>query len=312
MKLLIVNADDFGWTEGVNRGIVEAHRNGIVTSTSLLANGAAFRHAVELAAENPRLGVGGHLNLSDGPPILPRWEVPSLVNENGVFWARPGNLFLRCRTGKLRLEEVEREWAAQIERIGNAGIAITHLDGHKHVHMIPGLFSIALRLAQRYAIRAVRISVERGVPRDALAANGKRATPKHWLQYMLAGGLALLTMDAPELARRAGIAFPDYFCGLTPTGFLTKPAVENLLLNLPEGSTELMCHPGYADAALARSATRLQRERQTELEALTAPEHRKIVAALRIHLINYARLVSFQPVGQPASRASAAAAGSSL
>jgi hopanoid biosynthesis associated protein HpnK len=312
MKLLIVNADDFGWTEGVNRGIVEAHRNGIVTSTSLLANGGAFRHAVELAGENPKLGVGVHLNLSDGPPILPRWEVPSLVNENGVFWARPASLFLRRRTGKLHLDEVEREWAAQIERIGNAGVAVTHLDGHKHVHMIPGLFAIALRLAQRYGIRAVRISVERGVPRDALAADGARATPKHWLQYALAGGLALLTMEAPELARRAGIAFPDYFCGLTPTGFLTKAAVESLLLNLPEGSTELMCHPGYADAALARSPTRLQRERQAELEALTAPEHRKIVAALRIHLINYAGLVSFQPVGQPASRSSAAAVGSSV
>jgi len=290
MKLLIVNADDFGWTEGVNRGIVDAHRDGIVTSTSLLANGAAFANAVQLARENPALGVGVHLNLSDGPPILRRWEVSSFADKRGQFWARPGNLFMRRWAGKLRLGEVEREWAAQIERVRNAGIAITHLDGHKHVHMIPGLFSIALRLAQRYSIPAVRISVERGVPRDALASDGAGTSPKRWLQYVLAGGLALLTMDAPELARRAGIAFPDYFCGLTPTGFLTRDAVESLLRNLPEGSTELMCHPGYTDAALAQSATRLQSERATELAALTAPEHAKLVAALHIRLINYAGL----------------------
>ncbi len=304
MKFLIVNADDFGWTDGVNRGIAEAHRNGIVTSTSLLANGAAFQGAVQVARENPALGVGVHLNLSDGPPLLPRWEVSSFVNGSGMFWARPSNLFLRRWLGKLSLDEVEREWAAQIERVRNAGIAITHLDGHKHVHMIPGLFPIALRLAQRYGIRAVRISVERGVSRDALASDGASTNPKRWLQYALAGGLALLTMDAPELARRAGIVFPDYFCGLTPTGFLTRAAVESLLRNLPEGSTELMCHPGYADAALAQSPTRLQAERQSELAALTAPEHRKVVAALHIRLINYARLVPFQPPGQPLGRLS--------
>ncbi len=159
MKLLIVNADDFGWTEGVSRGIAEAHRNGIVTSTSLVANGAAFQGAVQLARENPALGVGAHLNLSDGPPILPRWEVASLVDAHGLFWAGTGNLLLRRWMGKLRLDEVEREWAAQIERVRQVGIEITHLDGHKHVHMLPGLFSIALRLAQRYGIPAVRVSI---------------------------------------------------------------------------------------------------------------------------------------------------------
>src|SRR5262249_34836467 len=133
MKSLIVNADDLGWSEGVNRGIAEAHRRGIVTSASLLANGAAFVLAVELARTAPALGVGVHLNLSDGAPMAERETVTSLLNDEGEFAGGPESLLLRMARRGLDLGEVEREWEAQIGKIREAGIEPTHLDGHKHV-----------------------------------------------------------------------------------------------------------------------------------------------------------------------------------
>src|SRR5262249_5691109 len=122
---------------GVNRGIAEAHRKGIVTSASLLANGAAFALAVELVRTTPGLGVGVHLNLSDGTPSADRETVTSLLNDAGTFEGGPESLLLRRARGSLRLHEVELEWDAQIEKVKAAGIEPTHVDGHKHVHMLP-------------------------------------------------------------------------------------------------------------------------------------------------------------------------------
>src|SRR5262249_12255739 len=160
MKALIVNADDLGWTAGVNRGIAEAHRNGIVTSTSLLANGPAFADGVRTAGELPGLGVGGPLNLSDGGPIAPAEQVKSLLNQDGRCAGGPESLLLRLTTRSLQVKEVEKEWNAQIQKVRAAGIHPTHLDGHKHVQMLPGLFTIVLRLAKRHGIEAVRVSHE--------------------------------------------------------------------------------------------------------------------------------------------------------
>ncbi len=290
LKALIVNADDLGWTEGVNRGIAEAHRDGMVSSTSLLANGAAFGSAVELARREKRLGVGVHLNLSDGPPLLPRWEVASLVNHEGLLEGGAGTLLGRMVRGRLRLEEVEREWEAQIRKVREAGIQPTHLDGHKHVHMLPGLFAIALRLAERHGIPAIRVSYEtaqlsaflsRGTPFPSLGAAGQ------FRRALSVTGLRMLGMNARELARRAGMATADHFCGITQTGWLAEEGVACLLNNLPVGLTELMTHPGYADAELAESRTRLQASRRTELDILTAPAIRNLVASRGIRLVHY-------------------------
>jgi hopanoid biosynthesis associated protein HpnK len=287
VKNLIVNADDLGWTAGVNRGIAEAHRKGIVTSASLLANGAAFAAAVELARKTPGLGVGVHLNLSDGPPVAPREQVASLVNEAGVFEGGPESLLLRLAKRSLALEEVEREWNAQIQKVRDAGIQPTHLDGHKHVQMLPGLFEIALRLAKRHGIGAMRISHEASPLRTALAVGEDRNAALMLKQGVQARGLKLLMRDARELAERAGISTADYFCGVAQTGELTQEGVARLLRSLPDGTTELMVHPGYLDAELQNSPTRLQASRQMELEILTDTEIRNLVASLGIRLIDY-------------------------
>ncbi len=292
MKNLIVNADDLGWTEGVNRGIAEAHRHGIVTSTSVLANGKAFAPAVELVERMQALGVGVHLNLSDGAPVAKREQVGSLVNDGGMLKGGPESLLLRMARRGLVLEQVEREWDAQIRKVRDAGIQPTHLDGHKHVHMLPGLFEIALRLGKRHGIGAVRIAHEASTLRAALSAGQKKHAALVMKQGVQARGLKLLARDARELAERAGIATTDYFCGIAQTGELTREGVARLLERLPEGTTELMCHPGYADAELESSATRLQHSRQKELEILTDTKIRKLVASQGIRLIDYGLVAS--------------------
>lgn len=288
MRNLIVNADDLGWTEGVNRGIAEAHRNGIVTSASLLANGAAFGSAVELVRTTPALGVGVHLNLSDGEPVAPRELVTSLLNQRGELEGKPESLLLRLARRSVSLEEVEREWDAQILKVRDSGIQPTHLDGHRHVQMLPGLFEIALRLAKRHGIAAIRISHEASSLRAALSFGTKQKGAVVMRQGVQARGLKLLAPDAREQAERAGIATADYFSGIAQTGELTREGVLRLLEILPEGATELMCHPGYVDAELAKSGTRLQASRQKEVEILTDTEIRNLVASQGIRLIDYA------------------------
>jgi len=287
LKKLIVNADDLGWTDGVNRGIVEAFHHGIVTSTSLLANGAAFAGGVEAARSAPGLGVGVHLNLSDGPPVADRETVTSLLNKDGEFAGGPENLLLRRARRGLLLAEVENEWDAQIQKVRDAGISPTHLDGHKHVHMLPGLFEIALKLAKRHDIGAIRVALEASSLRAALSSGSKQNAGVVMKQGVQARGLKLLARDARERAEHAGISTADYFCGIAQTGELTREGVEQFVKSLPDGTTELMCHPGYADAALQKTPTRLQDSRQTELQILTDTGIRNVVASMGIRLIDY-------------------------
>ena len=283
-----MNADDLGWTESVNRGIAEAHRHGIVSSASLLANGRAFSSAVQLARATPGLGIGVHLNLSDGPPVAEARPVKGLVNERGEMDATPESLLLRLARRGTLLEEVEREWSAQIRKVREAGLAPGHVDGHRHVHMLPGLFEIAVRLAKKNGIGAIRISHETSNLRAALSAGSPQQGAVVLKQGMQARGLKLIARDARELAERAGLATADYFCGIAQTGELTRDGIIKLLKILPEGTTELMCHPGYADDALEKSATRLKASRQTELEILTDTGIRNLVASEGIRLVDYA------------------------
>lgn len=287
MKNLIVNADDLGWTEGVNRGIAAAHRNGIVTSASLLANGRAFESAVKLALTNPALGVGVHLNLSDGEPAADPETVMSLIDAHAQFAGGPESLLLRLARRSIALEEVECEWNAQIQKVRAAGIRPTHVDGHKHVHMLPGLFEIALRLAKRYGISAIRVSHEESSLRVALSAGAAQHTGVVIKQGVQARGLKLLARDARQLADRAGVSTADYFCGIAQTGELTREGVLRLLEALHDGTTELMCHPGYVDDDLAKSPTRLKSSRETEIEILTDAAVRNNVASQGIRLIDY-------------------------
>ena len=287
MKQLIVNADDFGMAPGVNRAIVEAHRTGIVTSTSLLANGLAFEEAADAARATPTLAVGVHLNLTEGRPISDAAHLGTLVTGAGEFVGSPEALFFRMVAGRVSMDAAERELRAQIERIQDAGIQPTHLDGHQHVHMWPPMFALTARLAAEYGLAGVRSSRERRVGFPGLWRRNGHFRSKILVQAGVGLGLAFLAVASRGPLEAAGVATPDYFYGVSATGYLDRATLEDVLRDVPDGVSELMCHPGYVDATLEKVSTRLRGQRESEFDAVGRPEARILAASLGIELVTY-------------------------
>lgn len=290
MKSLIVNADDFGLTEGVNRAILDGHRSGIITSTTLMANGMAFDSAVAAALATPKLGIGVHLNLTQGRPVSPASQIPSIVTTNGSFYPSPGKLAREVLIRRANLKDIESELRSQIEKVALTGIRITHFDGHKHIHLLPPIFGVVLKLAREFGICCVRSPVEPAVSALGPLRTGLHGWPRRAKQYLLARALSTLGACQAGKVKDAGICRTDRFYGLSQTGFLDAPLLEQILRTLPEGSSEIMCHPGYVDEALLGVRTRLQSERKTELEALTSIHIRQLVDEMEINLIPYTEL----------------------
>ena len=290
MKQLIVNADDFGLTKRVSEAIVEAHRHGIVTSTTLMANGAAFDAATALSRQMPRLGVGVHLNLSEGMPVSPAPRIPSLLNAHGRLHLTPGRLWKGIATRRVSLADVETELRAQIAKIHGAGILPTHLDGHKHVHILPGVADIVVRLAQEFSVSSVRCPLEQP-PGLFHMLEGRRTSHSSILkQYLVGRGLSALSRRFRQKLAEADLACPTHFYGISQTGFLDARGILEVLRQLPEGTSELMCHPGYVDAELARTGTRLLGQREIEAFALRSRLITSFLADSGIRLVNYKAL----------------------
>jgi hopanoid biosynthesis associated protein HpnK len=292
MKRLIVNADDFGLTVKVNEAIVKGHCQGVITSTSLLANGEAFESAVALAGQAVRLGVGVHLNLTEGRPILPISDVPTLVNARGLFARTVGRLWRAIVTGQVSTGDVEREWRAQIEKVLAAGIAPTHLDSHKHVHAWPTLAKLTIRLARAFGIPAIRCPVEYKSFFGRLLRQRPGSIPTVSRQLFSSFVLAVVCRGWRHRLQREGISHGSYFHGLTPTGFLGEDILREILLHLPDGTSELMCHPGFVDDALRRTRTRLLEQREVEYEVLTQPAIKRLAKDLGIQLVSYRDVAS--------------------
>ena len=257
-KHLIVNGDDFGYTRGINRAILDAHRSGILTSASLLANGAAFEDAVKRAHQEPFLDVGCHVNLVEGAPVSPASQVPNLVGADGRF---PGavRLGLRLLRGAVPAEEIDREAIAQVEKLLRAGIAVSHLDTHQHTHLHARVAGALGKAAQLFGIRWIRRPFENcPVP----AGQGT------WLRKMTGLSLHCFASQFDRCMAARKLCSPDFFSGFVLTGRLTKKLLAETLNALQPGVTELMCHPGYCDAELESSPTRLKRKREIELEAV--------------------------------------------
>jgi hopanoid biosynthesis associated protein HpnK len=288
VKQLIVNADDFGYTRGVNRAIIHAFRNGIVTSTSLLANGSAFEDAVALAKLEPGLDVGCHLNLVEGTPLSPTEQIPHLVAENGKFYSA-SRLALRLFGGAVPAAELELECSAQIEKLIQAGIRPSHLDSHQHTHLHPRVAGAVANVASRYSIGWVRRPFENYWVRKISGLRLRRAIS------MSVGWLG------PRFERRLaaqGLRMPDFFTGFELTGRWTKQALEETLAALRPGITELMCHPGYCDAELEGAKTSLKLARQRELEIMADGSWRTRLRELGIVPTGYGAIsfASPQPV----------------
>lgn len=287
MKELILNADDFGLTRGINRGIIRAHRDGILTSTTLMANAPAFEDAVTLAKENPTLGVGCHLVLVGGPPVALPQHVRSLLDGNDRLPDSLAAFVARVSSGRARAKEIEIELGAQIERVRAAGIEPTHVDTHKHTHVHPVVMSALGRVAQALGIQRVRNPVENLHDSWAATRNGAKERVRN-----LAAAAAVRAVASwfHGIAGKYGLRSPSCFLGLTLTGQVSAAALHRFIDGLPDGTSEIMVHPGIADADLARTGSRLQQQRQLELDALLDASVRRATTDGGVRLISYREL----------------------
>jgi predicted glycoside hydrolase/deacetylase ChbG (UPF0249 family) len=253
LKTLIVNADDFGFTRDVNQGIIEAYENGILRAATLMANGEAFEDAVRLAHQNPGLDVGCHLVLVRGYSLAePGRRLPASVV----------GLITALALGRVRAYD---ELAAQVRKILWAGIRPTHLDTHKHTHLLPWVLEALARISQEFAIPWVRR------PFGLLGGRLHRALQRH------------------------GCRTTDHFTGYQMTGRLCTASLVQLIRDLPRGSTELMCHPGRCGSELRAAHTRLKQCREAELAALVAPEVLRALEEAQVRLASFRELRTLSP-----------------
>jgi predicted glycoside hydrolase/deacetylase ChbG (UPF0249 family) len=262
LKTLVVNADDFGFTRDVNQGIIEAHRKGILTSTTLMATGAAFDDAVRLARETPSLDIGCHLVLVGEPP----------------FPASVAKLAQAVALGRIQIYD---ELESQVRRILDAGLKPTHLDTHKHTHLLPPVLEAVARLAQEFRIPWVRR------PFDFPIQAGGAA----WMTRAASRSFGIVRGRFHKVLTQHGCRFTDHFAGFRMTGKFGAPDLATLIRALPEGSTEFMCHPGLLGDELAAARTRLKASRVRELEALIAPEVRSALTESQVRLAGFSELV---------------------
>jgi hopanoid biosynthesis associated protein HpnK len=287
MKQLILNADDFGMTRGVNEGIIRAHRDGVLTSATLMANGAEFDDAVSRAKSNPKLGVGCHLVLVGGPAIAPREKISSLADANGNLPESLAGLVARLSSGFIRMKAIERELRAQIEKIRSAGIEPTHLDTHKHTHAHPKVMEAVGRVAKELGITRIRKPMEN--LRDSWETT-RHENPGRTKELIAAAAARAVTPWFQAIARKYGLLSPDHFLGLAMTGGLGPAALRRMIDTLSDGSTEIMLHPGICDIDLANSGSRLQDQRETELQGLLDSDVRNALDERDIRLISYREL----------------------
>jgi len=292
VRRLIVNADDFGFTAGINRGIVEAHTRGIVTSSTLMANGRALEDAVRLAKTVPALSVGCHVVLIDGEPVLDAKRLPSLTSQrSGSARFRDGlkSFAAHALTGGLDPDEIEAEASAQIRKLQSAGLNISHADTHKHTHLFPAVLRPLLRAARASGVYAIRNPFG---PRKPLKSSELLRRPGLWTRYAEVRVLRTLAAKFRDLARREGFATPDGTLGIVVTGALDEKLFRAIAAVVPDGTWEFVCHPGYNDNDLKAASTRLRESREIELRVLTMPEARDLMSKEGISLISYRELIS--------------------
>jgi chitin disaccharide deacetylase len=262
---LIVNADDFGLTAGVNQAVMELHRAGALTSATMMATASHFNQAVSVATQSPSLGVGCHIVLVDGTPALPPSAIPSLLDtssQNGTaFRPKLGTFVTDLLCGRISDTEIEAEATAQIRKLQQAGIEVTHLDTHKHTHMFPRVLRPLLRAALACRVKAIRNPFE---PNWSLNATANAGHVRKMQVRLLRSQSAAFS----EEVTGSGLLTTDGAIGVLATGTLDALTIGNLLSAMPNGTWELVCHPAYNDAALQQQRTRLLDSRDVERAAL--------------------------------------------
>jgi chitin disaccharide deacetylase len=304
VRKLIVNADDLGLTAGVNRAIMETHAGGVVSSATLMANGAAFDDAVTSARSAPNLSVGCHVVLVDGTPVSPPDAVDTLLAirsaEPDKFYSSLSAFAARAMLGGFDRDQLVAEVTAQIRKIQSTGLQVTHLDTHKHAHIFPEILAALLRAARICGVRAIRNPF---VPVKAMPARLFKGKRDLWKRYGQVRMLHTFSGQFLQRTKRAGLLMPDGVVGVIETGSAVSPndspndspdassgyssLLRQTLASLPEGTWEFVCHPGYNDADLRAARTRLLDSREEERRLLTSAELRQFLEEQKIRVISY-------------------------
>lgn len=279
MKNLIVNADDFGRHELINRAVERAFENGCLRSATLMAGGIAFDDAVNRAKKLQGLGVGIHFTLANGNPVLPPEEIPTLVTAEEIFHGDYVKFLKRYMCGKISLDEVRAELAAQLEKISRTGLTLTHFDSHQHLHHFPGIIDIALDLAATKNISAMRVS-------DTGIFDGEL---KNFGQFIGRAGLSSLAKFTAHRAHKKNFFTPEHFAGIVAGESVSENFLLKLIDNLRDDTTEVMLHPG-TDNKILRDFCDWAHDFEEELNAVTSPKVLNALAEKNIAAINFADL----------------------
>jgi chitin disaccharide deacetylase len=277
---LIVSADDYGTSPEVNRAIIRAHQEGVLTSCSLMVNGAAFTEAVKLAQSFPQLAVGLHLTTVAGKPTLPAEQIPALVEKDGNFSRHATSAGLNYFFSRPARQQLHREIAAQFEKFSGTGLPFAHVDGHLHHHVHPVIFNEVIGQSKRYGVRAIR------VPMDDLPLAIKFDSRQQFLKIVYWSVFSLLGSRMKRHARRAGLRFADRVYGFFQTGRMDRDYFLQVMRHLDKPLNEVYFHP----ADFGSSLDPTQRQAGIELQALLDPEVKKEIARRGIQLVNYRQL----------------------
>ena len=278
---LIVNADDFGQTRGINRAVLELHQAGLLTSTTLMARAGATDDAIEIARAMPSLNVGCHVVLTDGEPMLSPKRIPSLIDPSTkLFYSSLAVFLARLSSGRINPGEIEAETTAQIQHLKTSGLPVSHIDSHKHTHMFPAVLRPLLRGASACGIHSVRNPFE---PTWAIRATASR----NFVRAAQVSILRSMKTAWRRIVAEEGFLTTGGLLGVASTGALENVTLHRLLDRVRAGTWELVTHPGYNDADLARVATQLRASRDIERRAL--PVLREFPA---IHLSSWSELRS--------------------
>ncbi len=280
MKQLIITADDFGLSSGVNRAVEQAWKNGLLTCASIMPGAAGFDEAVKIARRNPGLQIGLHLTLVQGRGVLPPAELPELVDAGGCFSDNPVTAGFRYFFDRGLYCQLKREIEAQIKKVLDAGIGLSHIDGHLNMHLHPTVFRILAELMPRYGITTFRLARER--LSHNLRFDGERKFGKA-LESLIFG---FLTDHARPELDRLGIAYASEVKGVLNSGRMTEEYILNIIDGVQEGLTEIYFHPGILpDAGISRIMPGYRH--QEELAAITSPTVRRRLHELKIRVQNY-------------------------
>lgn len=279
MKKLIVNADDFGLHPLINEGIIKGYTEGFITSTSLMPSAPSWKDAVKLAKANPKLGIGIHLTLVGGvKSVLSANEISSLLDSAGKFPDNYVTFAKRFYSGFVKKSELESELRAQIERALSVDINITHIDSHQHIHILPGINSLVLKLCCEYNIKRMRI------PKESYTFTGGFNTS--FGRLLGRSGLSLCAEMAAHNAVNQGVYYPNYFFGMLAGGNLNTELVRNILTKLPDGISEIMTHPGLNTTALDRIFP-WGYHWQEELNAYLSKKNKQYLQEQNIELVTF-------------------------